>query len=67
MLGFLSLDEDEAFVWPQVFNAGGFETGRAGIAEKHQLPVTFSVELPDPAILTTPYKRWPSGALAQGE
>ena len=64
MLGFVSLDNDEAFVWPQVFNGGGFETARAAIATKHGLPVTFNVELPDPGVLTTPYKRWVTGALA---
>lgn len=66
MLSFVSLDDDEILVWPQVFNGGGFETPRAGLASKHVLPVTFNVELPDPAVMTTPYKRWTSGALAQG-
>lgn len=66
MLGFQSLDNTEAFVWPQCFNTGGFETSRAGWAEKNVLPATFSVELPDPAVLTTPYKRWTAGALATG-
>lgn len=65
MLSFVSLDDDEIIVWPQVFNGGGFETPRAGLASKHVLPVTFNVELPDPAVLTTPYKRWTAGALAQ--
>lgn len=65
MLGFHSLDGDEVIVWPQVFNSGGFETARAGFASKHVLPVSFSVELPDPAVLTVPYKRWTSGALSQ--
>lgn len=66
MLGFLSLDEDEAIIWPQVFNTGGFETERGKIDAKHGLPVSFSVELPDPAVLITPYKRWTAGNLAQG-
>jgi hypothetical protein len=65
MLGFQSLDDDEILIWPQVFNTEGFETARSGFADKHVLPVTFSVELPDPAVLTTPYKRWTSGNLAQ--
>ena len=65
MLGFQSLEDDEILVWPQVFNGGGFETARAGLASKHVLPVTFNVELPDPAVMTTPYRRWTSGALAQ--
>ena len=65
MLSFVSLDDDEILVWPQVFNGGGFETPRAGLASKHVLPVTFNVELPDPAVLATPYRRWTSGALAQ--
>ena len=65
-LGFHSLDEDELIVWPQVFNSGGFETARAGFDAKALLPVSFSVELPDPTVLTTPYKRWTAGSLAQG-
>lgn len=66
MLGFQSYDDTEAFVWPQVFNSGGFETPRSTFASKAVLPVSFSVELPDPAVLTTPYKRWTGGALATG-
>jgi len=64
MLGFQSLDDDEVLIWPQVFNGGGFETARSTFSTKHTLPVTFNVELPDPAVLTTPYKRWVTGALA---
>lgn len=66
MLAFQSLDDDELIVWPQVFNSGGFETARAGFADKHVLPVEFTVELPDAAVMTTPYRRWTTGALAQG-
>ncbi|WP_326564556.1 hypothetical protein [Micromonospora peucetia] len=66
MLGFLSLDEDEALIWPQVFNVGSVETGRGSFDAKHGLPVEFAAELPDPAVMTTPYKRWTSGSLAQG-
>lgn len=66
MLGFHSLDEDEVIVWPQVFNVGSVETGRAALETKHGLPVEFNAELPDPAVMTTPYKRWTSGNLAQG-
>lgn len=65
MLGFHSLDEDEVLVWPQAFNAAGFETPRSGFADKHVLPLEFTIELPDPAVLTTPYKRWTAGPLAQ--
>ena len=64
MMGFHSYDGTEVIVWPQVFNSGGFETPRSTVAEKAVLPVTFSVELPDPAVLTTPYKRWVAGGLA---
>lgn len=64
MLGFQSYDDTEAFVWPQVFNTGGFETQRGKFDSKAGLPLSFSVELPDPAVLTTPYKRWTAGALA---
>lgn len=65
-LGFQSLDDDEAIIWPQVFNSGGFETARAGLETLSVLPVSFAVELPDTSILATPYKRWTSGSLAQG-
>ncbi|MEU7609551.1 hypothetical protein [Micromonospora sp. NPDC049204] len=66
MLAFQSLDDDEVIVWPQVFNTGSVEVERGTYETKAGLPVEFSVELPDPAILTTPYKRWTSGSLAQG-
>lgn len=66
MLAFVSKDDDEVIVWPQVFNVGSVETARSGFDTKHLLPVEFAVELPDPAIMTTPYKRWVSGNLAQG-
>lgn len=66
MLGFKSLDDDEVIVWPQVFNTGGFETERGALDSKHGLPVSFSVEMPDAAVMTTPYKRVVAGALAQG-
>jgi len=62
MLGFISADDDEVIIWYQVFNSGGFETARANFSDKHGLPVEFSVELPDPAVALTPYKRWVSGA-----
>jgi hypothetical protein len=65
MLGFLSLDEDEAFVWPQVFNTGGLETERGAIDSKHGIPVSFDLEMPDVAVMTTPYKRWTTGNLSQ--
>lgn len=65
-LGFQSLDEEEAIIWPQVFNSGGFETARAGLDAMSVLPVSFAVELPDTSILTTPYKRYTAGGLAQG-
>ena len=64
MMGFHSYDDTEVIIWPQVFNSGGFETPRSTVAAKAVLPVSFSVELPDPAVLTTPYKRWVSGGLA---
>ena len=65
MMAFQSLDDDEIIVWPQVFNSNGFETGRSTFSDKHMLPAEFAVELPDPVVLTTPYKRWVTGALAQ--
>ncbi|MDH6460115.1 hypothetical protein M2302_000266 [Micromonospora sp. A200] len=66
MLAFMSLDEDEVIIWPQVFNVGSVETARGTFDSKAGLPVEFSAELPDPAVMTTPYKRWTSGGLAQG-
>jgi hypothetical protein len=66
MLGFISADGDEIMIWPQVFNTAGFETPRAGFSAKHVLPVTFSVELPDPTVNAgLPYVRHVAGALAQ--
>src|SRR5215216_7830074 len=62
MLGFISADDDEMIVWPQAFNTGGFETARSTFSDKHSLPAEFSIELPDPAVLTTPYTRWVTGA-----
>ncbi|MEV1321957.1 hypothetical protein AB0J14_38415 [Micromonospora arborensis] len=66
MLGFLSLEEDEVLIWPQVFNVGSVETARGAFDTKAGLPVEFAAELPDPAVMLTPYKRWTSGQLAQG-
>ena len=66
MLGFLSRDEDEVLIWPQVFNGGSVETARSSFDTKAGLPVEFAAELPDPAVMLTPYKRWTSGSLAQG-
>lgn len=66
MLGFQSLDDQEALVWPQAFNVGGFDTARGTFDTKAGLPCSFTIELPDPAVLTTPYKRWTAGALATG-
>ena len=66
MLSFVSYDDTEALVWPQVFNSGGFETQRGKFDSKAGLPLSFSVELPDPAVLTTPYERFTAGSLATG-
>lgn len=66
MLGFQALLDDEIIVWPQVFNVGSVEYARAGYDTKAGLPIEFNVELPDPAVLTTPYRRWTTGALSQG-
>ncbi|MFI5839455.1 hypothetical protein ACIA8K_07045 [Catenuloplanes sp. NPDC051500] len=65
-LAFLSLDDEELIWWPQVFNGGAVETTRGEISAKAGLPVEFAAELPDPAVLATPYKRWTAGSLAQG-
>ena len=64
MLAFQGADDDEVIIWPQVFNSGGFETARSTLAAKGMLPVSFGVELPDPAVLTTPYERFTTGNLA---
>ncbi|MFI5833214.1 hypothetical protein ACIA5A_06005 [Micromonospora sp. NPDC051300] len=66
MLGFLSADDDEALIWPQVFNGGSVETARGSFETKAGLPVEFAVELPDPLVMAVPYKRWTAGSLAQG-
>lgn len=64
MLAFQNADDDEVIVWPQVFNGGGFSTDRSTLAAKGLLPVQFGVELPNPAVLTTPYERFTTGNLA---
>jgi len=64
MLGFQSLDDDEVIIWPQVFNTGSVEIQRGTLDQVAGLPVEFDAELPDPAVLTTPYKRWTTGGLA---
>lgn len=64
MLSFQSLEDDEIIVWPQVFNVGSVEVVRGTYETKAGLALEFNAELPDPAVLTTPYKRWTSGALA---
>lgn len=66
MLGFQSVDDDEVLIWPQVFNGGSVEVVRGTLESMAAIPVEFGAELPDPAVLTTPYKRWVTGALAQG-
>ena len=64
MMAFQSLEDDEVIIWPQVFNVGSVEIARGTYETKAGLPCEFAVELPDPAVLTTPYKRWTSGSLA---
>lgn len=64
MLAFHSVDEEEVIVWPQVFNVGSVEYQRGTFATKAGLPMEFNAELPDPAVMTTPYKRWTAGGLA---
>ncbi|GAB7039703.1 MULTISPECIES: phage tail tube protein [Catenuloplanes] len=65
-LAFLSYDDEELIWWPQVFNGGSVETARGTVETKAGLPVEFAAELPDAAVLATPYKRWTAGSLAQG-
>lgn len=65
MLAFQSAEDDEIIIWPQVFNTGSLEVARSTFESKALLPVEFSVELPDPAVMTRPYKRWTTGALSQ--
>lgn len=64
MLAWQSTEDDEVIVWPQVFNTGSMEINRGDVATMATIPLEFSVELPDPAVLTTPYKRFVTGALA---
>jgi hypothetical protein len=65
MLAFQSTEDDEIIVWPQVFNTGSLEIVRGDLATMATIPLEFSVELPDAAVLTTPYKRWVTGSLIQ--
>lgn len=64
MLAWQSLEDDEVIVWPQVFNTGSLEIERGTYDTKAGIPCEFAVELPDPAVMTTPYKRWVTGSLA---
>jgi hypothetical protein len=66
MLAIQSLLDDEIIVWPQVFNVGSVEYSRGAYDSKAGLPIEFNVELPDPAVMTTPYRRWTTGPLSQG-
>lgn len=62
MASFVSYDDEECIIWPQVFNVGSVETARGTLETKGQLPLEFNVELPDPAVMTTPYKRYVANA-----
>lgn len=62
MLGWVSLDDDEIIVWPQVFNTGSLEITRGKLSDMATIPLEFSVEIS--SIQATPYTRWTSGALA---
>lgn len=64
MLGWQSLEDDEVIIWPQCFNVGSVEIARGTYETKAGIPVEFAVELPDPLVMTTTYKRWVAGALA---
>lgn len=62
MLGWVSLDDDEMIVWPQVFNTGSLEITRGKLADMATIPLEFSVEIS--TVQATPYTRWTSGSLA---
>ena len=64
MLAFQSLEDDEVIIWPQVFNVGSVEVARGTLDSKAGIPVEFAAELPDPTVMTSPYKRWTTGPLA---
>lgn len=62
MLSFTSADDEEVIVWPQVFNVGSVETARSTLDTMALLPLEFAVELPDAAVMTTPYRRYTANA-----
>lgn len=62
MLAFTASDDEEVIVWPSVFNVGSVETARATLDNMALLPLEFAVELPDPAVMTVPYKRYVANA-----
>jgi hypothetical protein len=63
MLAFVSNQDDEVIVWPQVFNVGNVEYVRGNYETKAGLSVEFNAEIPATGY-TTPYQRFTANALA---
>lgn len=63
MLGFLSEDLDEAYVWYQVFQTAEATVTRGrGTAKASLTGLQFDVEVPDPAVSTVPWNWFTAGA-----
>jgi hypothetical protein len=65
MLSFVSNDNLEVLVFPQVFQVGGVEFVRGDFETKAGLSMDFNAEIPASGY-TTPYKRYTTGALSLG-
>lgn len=65
MLGFLSAEVDEAFIWYQCFQTAEATMARQKGAAKASLTgLSFDVEVPDPAVSTSPFAYWYAGTWA---
>lgn len=65
MLGFLSAEEDEAFVWYQTFQSGEVTMERnKGAAKASLRGMSFETEEPDPAVSAKPWNYWYAGTWA---
>jgi len=65
MLSFVSNDNLEILVFPQVFQVGAVEFVRGDFETKAGLPMEFNAEIPSSGY-TVPYKRFTTGALSLG-
>lgn len=62
MLGFMSAETDEAFVWYQAFQGGEVTMARQKGAQKASFSgLNFEIEVPDAAVASRPWNYWTAG------